>query len=59
MGAKGVIFHVGDDNPCFKPCQESVANKKTVVQDVSVDQRIEVSASISVNTSAEHTRALC
>ena len=59
MHAKGVIFRVGDNNPCFKPSQESVANKERIVYKNSVGQRIEVSASISGNTPAEHARAPC
>ena len=49
MGAKGVIFRVGDNNPCFKRSRESVDDKETIVYKISVGQRIEVSASISGN----------
>ena len=59
MGAKGVIFRVGDNNPCFKRSQERVAKKERVVHNLSVGQRIELSASISGNPTAEHARAPC
>ena len=57
MGAKGVIFLVGNNNPCFKRSQESVANKERVVHNISVGRRIEVSASISGNPPAEHAKS--
>ena len=40
MGAKGEIFRVGDNIPCFKRSQASVMSKeKGIVHDVSVGSK--------------------